>query len=149
MNDVFKGLIGALVGGALAAGASIYATNLEARNREREVENQSRQLDVEMVKISLSILGGEISDKTTASRQFALNALKQYSGVEMVGVDMDQWLAQGSVPDQALRTIANDVGTWNGPVMTQRQLNELFRKWKSGEGDSDEQMIQRLDRPRQ
>jgi predicted NACHT family NTPase len=134
MYEVFKGIIGALIGGGIAAYATVHAAELEFENRAKEVANQARQLDVEMVKISLSILGGEISDKTTASRRFALNALQKYSGVEMIGVDMDQWLAQGSVPEQTLKTIANDRG-WNSTMLaTEREIKELFEKWKSEEG---------------
>lgn len=69
---------------------------------------QARQLDIEMVKLALNILGGDISDKTNQSRQFAVQVLQRYSGVELKDEVVAEWVKTGTVafklPDQGLST---------------------------------------------
>ncbi|ATU92752.1 hypothetical protein [Phyllobacterium zundukense] len=67
---------------------------------------QTRQLDIEMVKLALNILGGEISDKTKQSRSFAVQVLQKYSGVELTDDVVADWVSTGTVafrsPEQGL-----------------------------------------------
>ncbi|MEK1853008.1 MAG: hypothetical protein AAAC48_14350 [Phyllobacterium sp.] len=67
---------------------------------------QTRQLDIEMVKLALNILGGEISDKTKKSREFAVKLLQKYSGIELKDGDIIAWVDSGTVdfklPNEAL-----------------------------------------------
>lgn len=56
-----------------------------------------RQSDIEMVKLALNILGGEVSDKTHESRQFAVNLLSRYSGVEVDDAVGEKWAETGTV----------------------------------------------------
>lgn len=60
--------------------------------------NKDRELDLEMVRISLSILGGENKDTSAPARRYALKALEKYSGVEIPEPDFSTWAENGTVP---------------------------------------------------
>lgn len=62
-----------------------------------ETDNQRRQQDFDMVKLALSILGGEISDKTDNSRAFALQLLQKYSGIQLGDAEIQKWRVSGTV----------------------------------------------------
>ncbi|WP_299739061.1 hypothetical protein [uncultured Roseobacter sp.] len=63
---------------------------------------ESRELDIEMVKLSLAILKGEFeaedSSEPIHARRFALKALVRFSGVEMTNDELEQWAQRGGVP---------------------------------------------------
>lgn len=75
---------------SLAAAASVEIEKLRKQNSDR-------QSDIEMVKLALNILGGEISDKTHQSRQFAVTLLQRYSGVEIDDLSSKAWAETGTV----------------------------------------------------
>lgn len=60
--------------------------------------NKDRELDIEMVRVSLSILSGENVESSHPGRRFALRALQQYSGVDIPADDFETWVASGTVP---------------------------------------------------
>ncbi|UCI21082.1 hypothetical protein FJ970_09070 [Mesorhizobium sp. B2-1-8] len=60
--------------------------------------NKNRELDIEMVRVSLSILAGENKDTSLPGRKFALRALSRYSGVEIPDEEFDKWASTGTVP---------------------------------------------------
>lgn len=74
----------------LTAAASIEVEKLRKQNSDR-------QSDIEMVKLALNILGGEISDKTQESREFAIALLARYSGVQIEPPNGQKWATSGSV----------------------------------------------------
>ncbi|UXN61574.1 hypothetical protein [Phyllobacterium zundukense] len=96
---------------------------------------QARQLDIEMVKLALNILGGDISDKTNQSRQFAVQVLQRYSGVELKDEVVAEWVKTGTVafklPDQGLSS-----GTWKDLLSERtavmRQLENLGKYGADG-----------------
>lgn len=70
--------------------------------------NTSRELDIRMVELSLSILSGErpisgsgseakIADQYYQSRMFALRALSKYSSVHIAPEDMEDWARAGLI----------------------------------------------------
>ncbi|MBO6637326.1 MAG: hypothetical protein JJ920_05260 [Roseitalea sp.] len=60
--------------------------------------NTDRSHDIEMVRISLSILGGENKDTSLNGRRFALRALEKYAGVEIPSDEFNDWAATGTIP---------------------------------------------------
>lgn len=94
---------------ALASAYSAYASNVATSEAAAisaaaaiEIEklrkhNSDRQSDIEMVKLALNILGGEVSDKTHESRLFAVDLLRKYSGVQLSSGMGEKWAASGSV----------------------------------------------------
>ncbi len=80
------------MGSILAFFATSIATTAGYFNRDRE-------LDLEMVKISLSILSGENKDSSAPGRRFALRSLEKYSGVEIPPDDFNSWVQNGTVPE--------------------------------------------------
>ncbi|MGX5827069.1 hypothetical protein [Mesorhizobium sp. 43Arga] len=75
-SAVVSGVVGIIVGigGTVTTGAFGYL-------------NKNRELDIEMVRVSLSILAGENKDTSLPGRQFALRALERYSGVQIPDAD--------------------------------------------------------------
>lgn len=61
--------------------------------------NTDRSLDIEMVRISLSILSGENQDTSLNGRKFALRSLAKYSDVEIPDDEFEQWALTGTVPE--------------------------------------------------
>lgn len=60
--------------------------------------NKDRSLDIEMVRISLSILSGENKDTSLNGRKFALRALSKFSGVNIPQDEFETWAESGTVP---------------------------------------------------
>jgi hypothetical protein len=87
---------------------------------------QTRQLDIEMVKLALNILGGEISDKTKKSREFAVKLLQKYSGIELKDGDIIAWVDSGTVefklPNEALSIVTDPYS------IRSEQLRELLQQ---------------------
>lgn len=81
---------GAVVGAVatIATGASGYL-------------NQDRALDIEMVRVSLSILSGENKDTSLPGRRFALRSLAKYADVPIPSDEFDEWARRGTIPDVA------------------------------------------------
>lgn len=61
--------------------------------------NTDRSHDIEMVRISLSILGGENEDTSLNGRRFALRALSKYADVEIPEDEFNEWAATGTIPE--------------------------------------------------
>ncbi len=75
--------------------------------------NQSRELDLKLVEIGLSILRGEATENSQPAREYAIAILRKYPGQLDVPPDLwIRWLRSGDVP---FRTIAvgsfSDAGT--------------------------------------
>lgn len=87
--------------------------------------SQSRELDLKMVDISLSILSGDrggvgkdVDSKSAyeeyrLARLFALRALSKYSGVEIPEDEMAQWATSGRIAFGAIPT----ADTWPAGAM--------------------------------
>ncbi|TKB12801.1 MAG: hypothetical protein E5V75_23985 [Mesorhizobium sp.] len=85
----------------ISATSATISSTMKAESEERiallQKTYQDRQLDIEMVKLALNILGGETSDHTQQSRQFAINLLEKYSGVEIGDKAKQAWVTTGTV----------------------------------------------------
>ncbi|MCO7728646.1 hypothetical protein NJB93_18845 [Brucella intermedia] len=80
-----------------AAESAISSANSNTQIAEMQKATTDRQSDIELVKLALNILGGEVSDKTRESRKFAVSLLNKYSGV-VINPDMgEQWAESGTV----------------------------------------------------
>ena len=100
MSDALKGLLGAVVGALVTAGATAYAASLGYFNKDRE-------LDIQMVNVGLSILRGEATgDKDSLqSRRFALRLLRKYADVDIPDEELQEWADKGTTPFK--QTIVN------------------------------------------
>ncbi|EEX09519.1 hypothetical protein SL1157_1559 [Ruegeria lacuscaerulensis ITI-1157] len=98
-----------VIGGAIMAGFAAFASYLASTNtyksaiREIELkyEKENREIDLELAKLSLTILAGEYEDNVENSlpaRKFALNALERGTGVEIPEADKDTWARTGLTP---------------------------------------------------
>ncbi|WP_412033034.1 hypothetical protein ACLIR7_03280 [Nitratireductor aquimarinus] len=123
----------ATVFAALAAAWSAYSSNaiasqVQAASAERvallEKAQTDRRLDIEMVKLALNILGGQISDETHQSRKFAIRLLGKYSGVDIDQASENDWLQSGKV---AFKDVASGLspGGWRSDAEVYR-LEELL-----------------------
>ena len=88
-------LWGVILGAIIGAGATILTSGFGYLNKDRE-------LDIRMVEIGLSILNGEKTEKSEPARQFAVNLIEKYSGVDIL--QKDQWVKTGDVPYDAVST---------------------------------------------
>lgn len=87
-NPVFAGLLGGIVGSAVTIGTAALG-----------YLNKDRELDIEMVRVSLSILAGENKDSSRPGRRFALRALEQYADVDIPDGEFEEWVERGTVPE--------------------------------------------------
>jgi hypothetical protein len=73
-----------------------------------------------------NILGGEISDKTKKSREFAVKLLQKYSGIELKDGDIIAWVDSGTVefklPNEALSIVTDPYS------IRSEQLRELLQQ---------------------
>ncbi|CAN7328420.1 hypothetical protein LJR231_001797 [Phyllobacterium sp. LjRoot231] len=76
----------------IAAAVSIGGAGLQYYSKDRET-------DLETIKMSLSILRGEISDKTKQSRIFAMNLMREIAPNALDKVDDQAWIDSGTVPE--------------------------------------------------
>lgn len=90
-------LYAAYSSGSAARDAAMVAANSNVQVALMEKQNKDRLSDIEMVKLALNILGGDISDKTLQSRTFALSLLQKYSGVVLTEPQVKEWRLTGSV----------------------------------------------------
>ncbi|MDL2202046.1 hypothetical protein QQF51_05100 [Brucella intermedia] len=84
----------AAIGTIITAGTTGYSAYLTAQIQK---QTSDRQSDIEMVKLALNILGGDISDKTQESRTFAVSLLEKYSGVPIDKSTKASWSERGTV----------------------------------------------------
>jgi hypothetical protein len=102
--------------------------------------NKDREMDIEMVKISLSILAGEKSsifdtpssdEKTAPGRAFALRALEKYSGVNIPEEEFTIWQERGTLPS-SMR-----LSTWTDMALSEiegmRSGGYVVRKKRNGD----------------
>ncbi len=123
--------IGAGTSAYYSAGISANAQRLVAETEASskiqiakiEKQNSDRQSDIEMVKLALNILGGEISDKTQESRQFAVELLKKYSGVPLSSSVGEKWATSGSV--KFADEIAGLSSSIDAAIAAQQVINAL------------------------
>lgn len=132
------GTVAAAVVAAIASSYSAYASLNATREAAAvtaaasvEVErlrkqNSDRQSDIEMVKLALNILGGDISDKTQQSRKFAVSLLEKYSGVMIDEISSATWARVGTVS-----FAERDLGL----STTSRAINDILRSSKSSHPD--------------
>ncbi|MCB1452864.1 MAG: hypothetical protein KDJ43_04385 [Rhizobiaceae bacterium] len=66
--------------------------------------NADRSLDIEMVRISLSILSGENKDTSLNGRKFALRALSRYSDIDIPKGEFEEWASTGTLPEIKVRS---------------------------------------------
>lgn len=101
---VYAALIAALASAysAYQSGGAARESAIAAADSNKQVATlqkatNDRQSDIEMVKLALNILGGEVSDKTQESRMFAVLLLNKYSGVLVNKAVGDKWAESGTV----------------------------------------------------
>ncbi|KAB2716649.1 hypothetical protein [Brucella intermedia] len=127
---------------ATAAATSISAYQIAEIQRQ----TSDRQSDIEMVKLALNILGGEISDKTKESRRFAVSLLSKYSGVEIEPTVRLNWAEAGSVSfAREILGLSNDIGAMNRAVVDDQIediLTTIMRKNKNETRKPEPQMRQ-------
>lgn len=96
--------------------------------------NKNKELDIQMVQISLSILSGEDTGKKSApARKFALHMLENYTGVEIPRDDFDSWVDGGVLPSTVMDTrgTAYQMGYLKGlegGIKDQRELEERGKR---------------------
>lgn len=138
------GIIGYQVQGASQEAIEQLRAQTTQQQTLLNSQYQTRQLDIEMVKLALNILGGEISDKTTQSRMFAVQVLQQYSGIRLSEKDADNWIQTGTVafklPQQGLGSTSS-LNNW----MTQEAGREAIEEILRGKGLQLYQSIPQLD----
>lgn len=93
-----------LLAGVIAATASICVAAFTYFSKDRE-------LDIEMVRISLSILAGEHKEESKPGRRFALRALSKYSDIEIPEPDFTSWVESGTLPGTFGRPICDALAT--------------------------------------
>ena len=114
-DTVIVGVISAFIGAA----ASIATSSLT-------YFNSSRELDIRMVNVALTILSAkEKGTDTEQARRYALRALERYGGVDIPDSEFEQWAKTGTVPTGEFN--------WSGPeqektLMMLRALSEEIRK---------------------
>ncbi|MBG6160568.1 hypothetical protein IWQ54_000218 [Labrenzia sp. EL_195] len=96
MSEAKVGMLTALVGvvSAMAGAAATIAVGSFG------YFNKDRELDIQMVNVSLSILRGEATgDKDTLqSRRFALRLLRKYADIEIPEDEFNDWAEKGNTP---------------------------------------------------
>lgn len=90
-----EGWLRFVVGGVIGAVAAYSVAFLEYRNRDREI-------DLELAKLSLTILSGEYDkdnpNESLPARKFALRALQKGTGVTIGESDLTSWAKTGATP---------------------------------------------------
>lgn len=127
LADLAK-VLGAAVVGSLVTLVGAYLT----------FYNNSRDLDIKLVEIGLSMLSGEKGVEESGgadflySRKFALRLLEKYSGIDIPPEEFDSWADSGridfgSIPASAswadylkgLSSLQLPVGSWSGLIERQ------------------------------
>lgn len=92
---IFRFLGTAACGAALGALGTISVAATGYLNKDRE-------LDIEMVRVSLNILSGEAKEDSEPGRRFALRTLSKYSGVDIPEAEFSDWVKGGTIPKPAI-----------------------------------------------
>lgn len=108
-NQVAVGLISGVVASAVTLSTAAFG-----------YWNKDRELDIEMVRVSLSILAGENKETSLQGRRFALRALKQYSRIDIPDDEFETWAKNGTVPPIRWTTTED----WTKP--SRQPILELF-----------------------
>jgi hypothetical protein len=66
--------------------------------------NTDRSHDIEMVRISLSIMQGENKETSLPGRKYALRVLEKYSGIDIPTREFELWAKSGTIPDTVFST---------------------------------------------
>ncbi|WP_156461892.1 hypothetical protein [Rhizobium sp. Leaf321] len=91
MKEFFIALVGAVCGSLATVGAASFG-----------YLSKDRELDIEMVRVSLNILSGERQDTSGPGRRFALRALAEYSGIKIPPDEFEKWVESGTLPKSVL-----------------------------------------------
>ncbi|MEX0306034.1 MAG: hypothetical protein AB3N12_01495 [Ruegeria sp.] len=94
-------VVGGILGGLIAYIGAYYQYAGLVEQARLEHENKGREIDLELARLSLTILSGEYQDEideTLPARMFALNALERGTGVEIPEEDKDTWARTGITP---------------------------------------------------
>ncbi|TMV03311.1 hypothetical protein FGK63_20100 [Ruegeria sediminis] len=130
------GVVKYVIGGAITAGiaawasyqASTYSYNSTLREIELKYAKENREIDLELAKLSLTILAGEYQEDVENSlpaRMFALNALERGTGVKIPEDDKTTWAKTGLTPGDI--TGFRDVTFGNVDSIVDQSLKELMQ----------------------
>lgn len=125
MADGSNGLWGVILGGVLTAGAAVAGSAVTYWNTDRGH-------DIDMVRISLSILGGENEDTSIYGRRFALRALEQYADIDIPDDEFENWARSGTIPDAEWIGTSYYAPGWFGGMQSGRTTAEsrtFFREF--------------------
>lgn len=89
-------------------------------------QKEDRVADIEMVKLALNILSGNKSADTVASRTFAVDLLRKYSGVAIENETASTWVNSGTVEFGAKSTALATAATYE--LFNPPSLDELLRR---------------------
>ena len=127
-----------------AQGQSIVK-RMEFESAERSAyltkQKDDRVADIEMVKLALNILSGSKSPETVASRTFAVDLLRKYSGVVIEKETASTWVNNGTVEFGAKNTALATAATYE--LFNPPSLDELLRR--NGLSREDLQTFPKLD----
>ncbi|WP_170576246.1 hypothetical protein [Ruegeria atlantica] len=132
-----KFVIGGVIGAAAAYGTAYLEYSGKIKEAEFVYQNRDREIDLELAKLSLTILSGDYDEneveKSLPARMFALRALSVGTGVEISPEDMDTWAKTGVTP-----AAKDDLWGLFGPVTSG---NDNFAARKRFKNESRERCI--------
>ncbi|MBN7755554.1 hypothetical protein JYP46_01850 [Nitratireductor aquimarinus] len=91
MSELKSTILASIAGAAVGAIATISTGAFGYMNKDRE-------LDIEMVQVSLSILQGENTETSIPGRKFALRSLAKFTGIEIPDSEFEEWARTGTLP---------------------------------------------------
>lgn len=116
-DTVIVGVISAFIGAA----SSIATSSLT-------YFNSSRELDIRMVNVALTILSAkEKGTDTEQARRYALRALEHYGGVDIPDSEFEQWAKTGTVP----------AGSWGTDDKLKDALEQIGKQIREQKVDKD------------
>ncbi len=89
-------------------------------------QKDDRVADIEMVKLALNILSGDNKPETVASRTFAVDLLRKYSGVIIENETASTWVKSGTVEFGAKNTALSSSAVYE--LFNPPSLDELLRR---------------------
>lgn len=97
-----KFVVGGIIGAVAAYGTAYLEYSGQIQEAEFNYQNRDREIDLELAKLSLTILSGEYDqddvENSLPARMFALRALSTGTGVVISDADMDTWARTGVTP---------------------------------------------------
>lgn len=97
-----KFVVGGIIGGIVAYTTAYFEYSGRIKEAEFEYQNRDREIDLELARLSLTILSGEYDkddvENSLPARMFALRALATGTGVVISDEDMDTWARTGVTP---------------------------------------------------